>query len=140
MTPFTAGGPSDCSPSWEWLRRKAEQKSQRARSIPKETGIRKDLDSFLAEPIILPSSTPGNATVSSQAVDTCQSSLHWWLQHRSNYHSLVPVVRMLFGVPATSVPSERLLSKAGLVINDRRSRITPQHAEQQCFLSCNWLD
>jgi hypothetical protein len=38
------------------------------------------------------------------------------------------------------VPSERLFSKAGLVISDRRSRLSPLHAEQQCFMSCNWLD
>jgi hypothetical protein len=45
----------DCS--WEWLRKKAEQKSQRARLTPKETIVRNELGSFLAEPIILPSSS-----------------------------------------------------------------------------------
>lgn len=45
-------------------------------------------------------------------------------------------------VPArpTSVSSERLFSKAGSIISDRRSNLTPQHAEQLCFLSNNWSD
>ena len=103
--------------------------------------VRNELSAFLNEPIIIqpPTATENAASSDRTVIDSC-SSLQWWSQHRSRYPSLVPVVRMLFGVPATSVPSERLFSKAGLVISDRRSRLSPQHAEQQCFMSCNWRD
>lgn len=137
---FLIAGSSFSDYSWEWLRKKAEQKSQRAQLTPKETVIRNELGSFLTEPLILPPTSAGNAASSDRTVIESCSSLQWWSHHRSRYPSLVPVVRMLFGVPATSVPSERLFSKAGLVISDRRSRLSPLHAEQQCFMSCNWLD
>jgi hypothetical protein len=134
-----AGGSStDCS--WEWLRKKAEQKSQTARLAPKGTVVRTELCSFLAEPLLSSSSSGNAASSSQQTVESCTSSLQWWSEHKRKYPSLAPVVRMLFAIPATSVPSERLFSKAGLVITDRRSRLSPQHAEEQCFMSCNWVD
>ena len=112
----------------------------RNQTLDRQVTVTNCMGSFLTEPIILPPTSTGIAASSDRTViDSC-SSLQWWSQHRSRYPSLVPVVRMFFGVPATSVPSERLFSKAGLVISDRRSRLSPQHAEQQCFMSCNWLD
>ncbi|XP_068083580.1 E3 SUMO-protein ligase ZBED1-like [Anabrus simplex] len=39
--------------------------------------------------------------------------------------------------PATSVPAERLFSKAGLVISDRRCSITPKHVDMLLFLNQN---
>ena len=41
--------------------KKAEQKSQRAQLTPKETKVCNELASFLAEPIILPPVSTGNA-------------------------------------------------------------------------------
>ena len=65
--------------------KKAEQKSQRAQLTPKETKVRNELASFLAEPIILPPISTGNAASSDQTVIESCFSLQWWSQHRSNY-------------------------------------------------------
>lgn len=43
-------------------------------------------------------------------------------------------------VPATSVPSERVFSEAGQIINDHRSKLHPSKADMQIFLKPNmWL-
>lgn len=38
-------------------------------------------------------------------------------------------------IPATSVPSERVFSKAGFVCNQRRNRLEPKKVDQILFLN-----
>jgi len=40
-------------------------------------------------------------------------------------------------VPATSVPSERVFSKAGQVLTQRRSRLTTSKVEKIIFIQAN---
>ena len=47
--------------------------------------------------------------------------LRWWAKHQLRYPSVTALVRVLLAVPATSVPSERLFSKAGDVITKKRN-------------------
>ena len=73
LTAGSSGGPST-DYTWEWLRKKAAQKSQRAQLTPKETVVRNELSSFLTEPIILPPTATGNAASSDRTViDSCSS-------------------------------------------------------------------
>lgn len=42
--------------------------------------------------------------------------------------------------PATSVPSERIFSKAGIVVSDRRSRLKAKNVNMLIFINQNdWL-
>lgn len=66
------------------------------------------------------------------------AALKWWAKNSSKYPNLSQVARAYLGIPATSVSSERLFSKTGLIISERRTSLTPQHAEQIAFLSQNW--
>ena len=50
---------------------------------------------------------------------------------------LAPVARKLWCPPATRVPSDRLLSGAGLIYSDRRSRLAAEKAEKLLFTRTN---
>lgn len=41
------------------------------------------------------------------------------------------------GIVATSVPFERIFSKTGQIINDRRTRLQPNKVKQLIFLNAN---
>lgn len=49
--------------------------------------------------------------------------LFWWKNHYTKYPNLGKMARAFFSTPATSVPSERLFSKASLVARKHRNRL-----------------
>ena len=62
----------------------------------------------------------------------------WWLTHKHVrvYPNLASIYRMNCNV-ATSVPCERMLSKTGLVISDRRASLKTKKVMQLMFLNVN---
>lgn len=128
------------SSSWEWLRKKAAQKTERALAVPVSVALQHELDEFLSVPNIPIGRDALDSDDTAASKIPLQTPLQWWASHTSNYPLLSKVVRVILAVPATSVSSERLFSRAGQIISDRRSSLTPTHAEQLCFLSKNWLD
>jgi hypothetical protein len=52
--------------------------------------------------------------------------LDYWKLNKNTYPILYHVVKMIFSIPATSVPSEQLFSHAGYNIWDRRNRLNPE--------------
>ncbi|XP_072375206.1 E3 SUMO-protein ligase ZBED1-like [Diabrotica undecimpunctata] len=65
-----------------------------------------------------------------------EDSLLWWKNNRHNYPTLSSLVRNKFAL-ATSVPCERLFSKAGQILNERRTRLSAQKVEKLLFLHIN---
>jgi hypothetical protein len=65
----------------------------------------------------------------------------WLRQTSSQQEPPFPLVtrlaRMMLSIPATSVPSERLFSKAGDVVTKKRNRLSPKNAENIVFLMDN---
>ncbi|XP_026480145.1 zinc finger BED domain-containing protein 4-like [Ctenocephalides felis] len=49
--------------------------------------------------------------------------MQWWRNHQHVYPNLARLFKNQCNVVATSVPCERIFSKAGMVITDRRSRL-----------------
>lgn len=49
----------------------------------------------------------------------------WWNEHREQYPKLFLLFAKISSIPASSASSERVFSKAGLVVSDRRSTILP---------------
>jgi zinc finger BED domain-containing protein 1 (E3 SUMO-protein ligase ZBED1) len=64
--------------------------------------------------------------------------LKWWQQHRKHLPLLSEVARKVLCIPATSAPSERLFSAAGLIVTDKRSRLTGGNVGRLTFLSGSW--
>jgi len=74
-------------------------------------------------------------------IDRKQSPIEFWL--KSPFPILTKIALKYFTVVATSVPSERLFSKAGNIITDNRSRLNHRRLEKLVFLSsleCKFWD
>ncbi|AVK75720.1 hAT family C-terminal dimerization region domain containing protein [Pandoravirus neocaledonia] len=63
--------------------------------------------------------------------------LLWWKQRETKYPSLAPLARRYLSITATSVPSERVFSKSGWIVNKRRCTLSDEHVSLLVFLSCN---
>ncbi|KRG07794.1 uncharacterized protein Dmoj_GI25723 [Drosophila mojavensis] len=60
--------------------------------------------------------------------------LKQWGDMKVVYPKLYNLAQKYLGIPATSVPSERLFSKAGSTITKTRSRLSPKRLEKLLFL------
>jgi hypothetical protein len=60
--------------------------------------------------------------------------LNWWKLHEFKYKMLSILAARYLCIPATSAPSERVFSAAGLTIAKDRSRLSPDHANELIFL------
>ena len=65
------------------------------------------------------------------------SPLAWWRDNAAQFPDVAAVARRYLGAPATSVPSKRLFSSAGLIYTDRRNRLLRERAEQLLFVKHN---
>ncbi|KAE9528664.1 hypothetical protein AGLY_012239 [Aphis glycines] len=63
--------------------------------------------------------------------------LKWWSSRKQLYSRLYETVKRRRCVPVTSVLSERVFSKAGLVLNSKRTRLTTSNVEKIIFIQSN---
>jgi hypothetical protein len=64
--------------------------------------------------------------------------LQWWKKNEKQYPELSKVVRIVLSMPATSADTERLFSRAGLVMTDRRASLLSENFEKLLLLH-DWL-
>jgi hypothetical protein len=72
-----------------------------------------EVQRYLEEPVLKRNSKP----------------LEWWQEHKYNYPFLNVLARRMLCCLGSSVPCERVFSKAGLLISDRRSCLNTKKAE-----------
>jgi len=63
--------------------------------------------------------------------------LDFWKQHKHTFPELYKLQLKYLCIPATSVPSERVFSNAGLLTNTRRNRLSPRNLDFIIFLNSN---
>ena len=63
--------------------------------------------------------------------------LHWWKNNSFKYTYLSRVAKRLLCVPASSVPSERIFSLAGIVLAKQRANLAPENVDKILFLNKN---
>lgn len=80
-----------------------------------------ELDKYLHEPLLSRREDP----------------LVWWKLNQYVYPRLFKFVKKRFCIMGTSVPCERIFSKAGQTITKKRSRLTSSKFEQMIFLNFN---
>ncbi len=60
--------------------------------------------------------------------------LKWWNVHKSDFQYISQLALKYLSIPATSAPSERVFSAAGLTITKDRARLDPDRANELVFL------
>ena len=68
-----------------------------------------------------------------------ESPLAWWRRQVGVFPFLCNFAKKFLSIPGTSVPSERVFSKAGELISQRRSRIKSKHVDMLLFLNKNLI-
>jgi hypothetical protein len=64
--------------------------------------------------------------------------LQWWTANESVFPTLGRLARKCLTMQATSVPSERLFSAAGMILTSERNRLLPESARELICLQ-NWI-
>lgn len=92
----------------------------KALTNPTAAGI-VELDKYLNEPLI----------------NRLQDPLIWWKHRKEVYPMLYEIVKKRLCIVATSVPCERIFSKAGQIATEKRSRLTSSKISEILFLNHN---
>ncbi|KAG8239581.1 hypothetical protein J437_LFUL019199 [Ladona fulva] len=66
-----------------------------------------------------------------------QDPLNFWYKYEANMPLVSKMAKKYLCIPATSVPSERLCSKAGTIRSDLRSRIKSTDVDKLLFINSN---
>ena len=61
--------------------------------------------------------------------------LQWWKKYSSLMPKLSKVAKKYLIIPATSVPAERVFSKAGELVSARRARLKKSNVDMLLFLN-----
>ncbi|XP_016891160.2 LOW QUALITY PROTEIN: zinc finger BED domain-containing protein 1-like [Cynoglossus semilaevis] len=85
------------------------------------TAAMMEMRAYLAEPLLSRGSDP----------------LAWWRMCSPVYKTLCEVMKTRLCIVATSVPSERIFSKTGQNITDRRNHLSPSKVRELVFLNAN---
>lgn len=70
-------------------------------------------------------------------LDRHENPLNWWREQGYNFPYLQKFVRKHFCPIVTSVPCERIFSRAGQILNDRRTRLSSDKVKKLVFLNYN---
>ncbi|XP_076151477.1 E3 SUMO-protein ligase ZBED1-like [Alosa pseudoharengus] len=91
-------------------------------SDEEEDSIEQCLERYKAEPLI--------------GMDDCPQE--WWSTHEGAHSEMAHLARKYLATPATSVPSERLFSLSGYVVQKKRASLLSENVNRLVCLS-NWL-
>lgn len=104
---------------------------------------RKRFIMMLGEEVVAATASMPSSNDTQDEIDRYQSEkgipitadpLKWWKENGSRYPILSLMARKYLGIPATSVPCERLFSTAGMIITKQRARMTPGTCEMMIFM------
>lgn len=65
--------------------------------------------------------------------------IEWWKGNAHCFPLLNKIARKYLSIPGFSVPSERLFSKAGQLVSERRNRLKPSNIDMLLFLNNNLM-
>ncbi|XP_071652992.1 E3 SUMO-protein ligase ZBED1-like isoform X2 [Temnothorax longispinosus] len=68
-------------------------------------------------------------------IDHKENPIRYWINFASVYPTLTVIAKKFLAIVGTSVPSERLFSRAGNILTDSRNRLSPDHLQHLLFLN-----
>ena len=71
------------------------------------------------------------------ALDHNSDPLDWWRKNKERFPALSNLVKKLFCIPGTSVPSKRIFSVPGNIVTKKRSSLKPENVDMLVFLHKN---
>ncbi|XP_049300483.1 E3 SUMO-protein ligase ZBED1-like [Anopheles funestus] len=98
-----------------------ELESNRETTISEQTTAVVEIDRYLQE----------------KAMNSMDDPLIWWKTKHSLYPQLYKIVQKTLCIPATSVPCERVFSKAGGIITEKRNKLLPKKLNEMLFIKQN---
>lgn len=99
-----------------------DEKVQKAREPHNSTAaVTLEVDKYINEPLIRREEDP----------------LLWWSQRKNIYPKLYELVKKRLCIMATSVPCERIFSKTGQIVTERRNRLKSSKTSEIIFLHVN---
>ena len=75
--------------------------------------------------------------VEEREAELMMNPLDWWRINEKKYQNLSRLAKLILCVPATSVQSERIFSKAGFIVNSLRASLSSDLVDKLIFLSHN---
>lgn len=66
-----------------------------------------------------------------------QDPLPWWKKNERYYELIAKIAKKYLCIPGTSVPAERVFSKAGKLVSISRNRLKPKNVNMFLFLNKN---
>ena len=66
-----------------------------------------------------------------------EDPIKWWKDNAASYPLLKKLAQKYLIIPGTSVPAERLFSKAGELVSAKRSSLKPENIDMFLFLNKN---
>lgn len=106
------------NPVWEVFDEQAALSTSRSRNNPNINAL-SELEQYFKLPILPRKEDP----------------LLWWKQNSHVFPMLQSVAHVYLSTVATSVPSERLFSKAGELVSAKRNRIKAKNVDMMLFLN-----
>lgn len=73
-----------------------------------------------------------------QSLSLESNPLMWWKDNQNQFPHLAKLAKMYLGIPATSVPSERVFSTAGDIVTAQRASLSPDNVDMMVFLKKNF--
>ncbi|XP_034150871.1 zinc finger BED domain-containing protein 6-like [Esox lucius] len=142
--PPPAAGSATSSPSSPqtapWVMDTAPLSAEASPSKSQDGGLWEIFDSKVGETQSVQSSTADAAVevqryLSDPYLNRAENPMHYWEKHSKVYPHLFQLARKYLSVPASSVPCERIFTKAGDVFNKKRSCLSMKAVEQIMLLN-----